>query len=311
MNEKNKDLIKKNEDSMNKFERLKEKISEKENVYMKLIVEKNQLDAKFEKISKEASDEMKYLNSMIEKQKQEKENIAIDLQILFKKNEEFKLKYEELTILNNELIERNKNLERLSKINHKTLEEYGTIQNNDGTPLDKIYTTYSSMINPEVKEERRKTENFTVQMEVNIAKINKNPGNLKVNLNQTNIVQGPSSPSKINELQQKEELNKNASYIANLLEDQCNVIQIDQAEYSENENSEIQQTENSILSQEDGGEHGSNNYSTGNIVYTSNNYDSLRNFQPRLNQRYDSEENNNYNSIRGENYTSGVSGAKH
>ena len=70
-------------------------------------------------------------------------------------------------------------------------------------------------------------------------------------------------------------------------------------------NSDIQQTIESMhsQSQENDENHGTNN--SGNIIYTSNNYDSLRNFQPRI--KYDSEEDNNYNSIRGENYTSGIS----
>ena len=66
---------------------------------------------------------------------------------------------------------------------------------------------------------------------------------------------------------------------------------------SEHYNSEIQHTGESIFSQENEGDHGTNN--SGNIVYTSNNYDSLRNFQPRI--KYETEEDNNYNSIRGEN----------
>ena len=48
--------------------------------------------------------------------------------------------------------------------------------------------TYNSALNPELKEENKKSENFTVQMEVNIVKLNKNPKNLNINLNQTNIV---------------------------------------------------------------------------------------------------------------------------
>lgn len=52
------------------------------------------------------------------------------MQVLFRKNEEFKIKYEELLVQNQELAERNKKLEILSKIDKKTLQEYGTIQYN-------------------------------------------------------------------------------------------------------------------------------------------------------------------------------------
>ena len=198
-------------------------------------------------------------------------------------------------------------------------------------PLDQIYMTSNSINTPEYREERKPAvENFTVQMEVNIAKINKNPANAKINLNQTNIVQAPAQSSPLknlneNEVKQeqkpKEDLPNNnvkiflilqekinKSYIANLLDDQSNIIQV--IDYSENYTSDIEQTENSVYSQENEGDHNSNNsnnYASGNIVYTSNNYDSLRNYQPRMTNRYESEENN-YNSIRGENYSSSVSG---
>ena len=49
------------------------------------------------------------------------------MKMLLRKNEEFKMRYEELTIQNQELTERNKKLEKLSKIDKKTLQEYGTI----------------------------------------------------------------------------------------------------------------------------------------------------------------------------------------
>jgi hypothetical protein len=52
-NEKNKDLLKKNEEISHKFERLKEKNSEKENLYIKMSLEKNMIDSKIEKLSKE------------------------------------------------------------------------------------------------------------------------------------------------------------------------------------------------------------------------------------------------------------------
>lgn len=72
-------------------------------------------------------------------------------------------------------------------------------RNNDGMPLDILYTTYNSINAAKDKKEKNKQdENFTVQMEVNIAKINK-PANAKINLNQTNIISRPiisSSPKK-------------------------------------------------------------------------------------------------------------------
>ncbi len=65
---------------------------------------------------------------MLEKEKKEKENLARDLEVLFRKNEEFKIKYEELILQNTELLERNRKLEILSKIDRKSLQDYGTIQ---------------------------------------------------------------------------------------------------------------------------------------------------------------------------------------
>ncbi len=65
---------------------------------------------------------------MLEKEKKEKENLARDLEVLFRKNEEFKIKYEELILQNTELLEINKKLEILSKIDRKSLQDYGTIQ---------------------------------------------------------------------------------------------------------------------------------------------------------------------------------------
>ena len=78
-------------------------------------------------------------------------------------------------------------------------------------------------------------------------------------------------------------------------------------EDSENFTSEIQQSQsdNSIYSQDNEGDHNSNNYNTGNIIYSTNNYDSLRNFQAGRNNKYESEDNN-YNSIKGDNYSSSV-----
>jgi hypothetical protein len=64
----------------------------------------------------------------LEKEKKEKENLARDLEVLFRKNEEFKIKYEELILQNTELLERNRKLEILSKIDRKSLQDYGTIQ---------------------------------------------------------------------------------------------------------------------------------------------------------------------------------------
>ena len=55
INEKNKDLVKKNEEINNKFDRLKEKNSEKESISMKLSLEKNQFEAKYEKLNKQVS----------------------------------------------------------------------------------------------------------------------------------------------------------------------------------------------------------------------------------------------------------------
>ena len=89
-----------------------------------------------------------------------------------------------------------------------------------------------------------------------------------------------------------------------MLEDQNNVIQI--LSYSENDTSEIQHTENSVYSQENEGDNNSNNYSSGLVMYESINYDTLRKYKPRFNP-YETEENN-YNSIKGENYSSSVSG---
>ena len=71
--------------------------------------------------------------------------------------------------------------------------------------------TYNSVLNSEIKEEKKKSENFTVQMEVNIAKIIKNPGNAKINLHQTNIVSGRAvSNDKVNQMNdtRKEEIIK-------------------------------------------------------------------------------------------------------
>jgi len=65
---------------------------------------------------------------LLEKEKKEKENLARDLEVLFRKNEEFKIKYEELILQNTELLERNRKLEILSKIDRKSLQDYGTIQ---------------------------------------------------------------------------------------------------------------------------------------------------------------------------------------
>jgi hypothetical protein len=65
---------------------------------------------------------------LLEKEKKEKENLARDLEVLFRKNEEFKIKYEELILQNTELLEINKKLEILSKIDRKSLQDYGTIQ---------------------------------------------------------------------------------------------------------------------------------------------------------------------------------------
>ena len=65
---------------------------------------------------------------MLEKEKKEKENLARDLEVLFRKNEEFKIKYEELILQNTELLERNRKIEILSKIDRKSLQDYGTIQ---------------------------------------------------------------------------------------------------------------------------------------------------------------------------------------
>jgi hypothetical protein len=64
----------------------------------------------------------------LEKEKKEKENLARDLEVLFRKNEEFKIKYEELILQNTELLERNRKIEILSKIDRKSLQDYGTIQ---------------------------------------------------------------------------------------------------------------------------------------------------------------------------------------
>ena len=88
-------------------------------------------------------------------------------------------------------------------------------------PLDKIYTTYNSINSNEIKEKKKQIENFTVQMEVNIKKIN-NPSNGKINLNQTNIIQRPSIQSSpkaskeadnhsLQEKNMKEELKKNVN----------------------------------------------------------------------------------------------------
>lgn len=67
-------------------------------------------------------------------------------------------------------------------------------RNFEGMPLDQIYMTSSSIIVPEYKDDKRRAEeNFTVQMEVNIAKINKNSANSIYNINQTNIVQGTAT----------------------------------------------------------------------------------------------------------------------
>ena len=71
---------------------------------------------------------MNYLNTLIEKGKQEKENYTQDVEILLKKNEEFKLRYEELTIQFNELTARNRKLEILSKIDKNSPLDYGTSQ---------------------------------------------------------------------------------------------------------------------------------------------------------------------------------------
>jgi hypothetical protein len=118
--------------------------------------------------------------------------LARDLEILFRKNEEFKIKYEEVVLQNSDLLERNKKLEILSKIDRKTLQDYGTIQytsnkyfrNCEGMPLDQIYMTSNSMNIIELKDEKKSVEEkYTVQMEVNIAKINKNSSNLKYNIN--------------------------------------------------------------------------------------------------------------------------------
>ena len=114
--------------STNKFDRLKEKNIEKENSFIKISLEKNLLESKCEKIIKQSTEEINYLNSIIEKEKQLKENLVCDMQILFRKNEEFKLSYEELSQQNSELVERNKKLEKLSKIDKKTLQDYGTLQ---------------------------------------------------------------------------------------------------------------------------------------------------------------------------------------
>lgn len=65
---------------------------------------------------------------MLEKEKRDKHIIAQELEILFRKNEEFKLKFEEVVLQNAELLERNKKLEVISKIDRKSLQDYGTIQ---------------------------------------------------------------------------------------------------------------------------------------------------------------------------------------
>lgn len=121
-------MIKKNEEISAKFERLKEKNSEKENFNLKLSLEKNLFESKYEKITKLANDEINFLKTQIEKEKNEKENISNDIQMLYKKNKEYKLSYEELMQQNSELVERNRNLEKLSKIDKKTLQEYGSLQ---------------------------------------------------------------------------------------------------------------------------------------------------------------------------------------
>ena len=120
--------MKKIEETTSKFDRLKEKNIEKENSFIKISLEKNLLESKCEKIIKQSTEEINYLNSIIEKEKQLKENLVCDMQILFRKNEEFKLSYEELSQQNSELVERNKKLEKLSKIDKKTLQDYGTLQ---------------------------------------------------------------------------------------------------------------------------------------------------------------------------------------
>jgi hypothetical protein len=59
--------------------------------------------------------------------------------------------------------------------------------------------TSNSINTPEYREEKKTlVENFTVQMEVNIAKLSKNNANTKINLNQANLVQSipTQSPSK-------------------------------------------------------------------------------------------------------------------
>jgi hypothetical protein len=59
-------------------------------------------------------------------------------------------------------------------------------RNCEGMPLDQIYMTSNSININDLKDDKKGLEeNYTVQMEVNIAKINKNSTNVKYNINQS------------------------------------------------------------------------------------------------------------------------------
>jgi len=312
LNIKYKEASKKIEENNEKIKRMKEKSNDNQNVIY--ILEKNDLEKKLDTITKDANDKINKLNSMVEIFNQEKENFVSEIQLLYIKNEEYKLKYEELTQNYNEIFERNKKLEKISKNMNNKDNNFNSNQNNEEVALDMIYGT--EVVNNVKTEERKKTEEFTVQMEVNIARINKNQNKL-MSINPTNIVNIPSNNTcEIKEIDfqhkvksEVESKSKSNNIIAKLLQDQDNIAHFEHDNYqsilSENDNnnntSENMQSENSFFENEE--QHQTNG---SNVVYSSNNYDTLRQYQPKY-EKYESEDN--YNSIKGD-YSSSLSNIK-
>ena len=122
-------IDKSNEENILKLEKFKEKFKDKENLYYKAVLEKNELEKKLEnsifkvyiKIKKKIKNELSQITQKSYENEKENEMLKSDIEYTRIKNEEYIIKIAEINSLYQESCDRNIILEKISKyskLNH-------------------------------------------------------------------------------------------------------------------------------------------------------------------------------------------------